>query len=245
MTSRPSPRHAAARSAPRRIALPSVLLTAAAVAFGGLALLPGPSSLAPRVTAADALQPEPVAAPPTPASTVTPNIALDAALTEGLAVVNAPKPRPSPQRASRSRDSARSSSTTGSAKPAAEYVRPGLGRRTSAYGRRWGRLHAGVDLAAGAGSPVRAVTRGVVQSARRESGYGLCVRVRHPDGTVSVYAHMSKLLVRAGEKVSAGERVGLEGNTGRSTGPHLHFEIRINGTPVNPSAWLRKRGVAV
>lgn len=236
MIARSSPRHAApAQPTPRRIALPGVLLTASALAFAGLAALPSPSAVQPRVTAADALQPQAVPAPTSPSPAVAPNVALGAALADGLAAAEAGESARAAERASRQREIA----------SAAEYVRPGLGRRTSPYGRRWGRLHAGVDLAAGTGSPVRAVTRGVVQSAQRESGYGLCVRIRHEDGTVSVYAHMSELLVEAGERVSAGERIGLEGNTGRSTGPHLHFEIRINGTPINPSTWLRKRGVTV
>jgi murein DD-endopeptidase MepM/ murein hydrolase activator NlpD len=78
-----------------------------------------------------------------------------------------------------------------------------------------------------------------------ESGYGKCVRITHPDGTVTVYAHMSELLVEAGSTVTAGQQIGREGNTGRSTGPHLHFEVRVDGTPVNPAAWLQARGVAV
>ena len=237
MIARNPPRHAALpQPTPRRIALPGVLLTVSALAFAGLATLPSPSAVAPRVTAAEALQPVVVPAPAAPSSSVAPNLALGEALAEGLAAAEARESARATERASRQREAARA---------AVEYVRPGLGRRTSAYGRRWGRLHAGVDLAAGTGSPVRAVARGLVQSARREGGYGLCVRIRHDDGTVSVYAHMSKLLVEAGERVSAGERVGLEGNTGRSTGPHLHFEIRINGTPINPSTWLRKRGVTI
>ena len=186
------------------------------------------------------------APPPRPTETVAPNLALDKALQEGLAAANSPAPAPpraAPSRASRSRNTAPDPQAD-TTSPVG-FARPGKGRRTSSYGRRWGRLHAGVDLAAGTGSPIRAVTDAVVESARRESGYGLCVRLRHADGTVSVYAHMSRLLVSTGEKVSAGQRIGLEGNTGRSTGPHLHFEIRVNGTPINPAAWLRKRGVAV
>jgi murein DD-endopeptidase MepM/ murein hydrolase activator NlpD len=131
------------------------------------------------------------------------------------------------------------------APPAAEFVRPGDGARTSGYGPRWGRLHAGVDLAAGTGAPVRATAAGTVLSAGVESGYGKCVRIAHPDGTVTLYAHMSELLVETGRAVAVGEQIGREGNTGRSTGPHLHFEVRVDGTPVNPAAWLQARGVAV
>lgn len=127
----------------------------------------------------------------------------------------------------------------------AEFVRPGVGRLTSPFGRRWGRLHGGIDLAAGTGSPIRAVTRGTVLDSGTEGGYGKVIRIAHPDGVVSVYAHMSALLVKAGDKVGSGEQIGREGNTGQSTGPHLHFEIRINGTPVNPAPWLAKRGIRI
>ncbi|MBC7374718.1 MAG: M23 family metallopeptidase [Frankiales bacterium] len=120
-----------------------------------------------------------------------------------------------------------------------------MGRLTSSYGRRWGRLHAGIDLASGIGSPVRAVAAGVVQSSGTESGYGQAVRIRHDDGTVTVYAHMSALLVSTGEQVSPGEQIGREGNTGHSTGPHLHFEVRVNGSPIDPIPWLRERGIDV
>jgi murein DD-endopeptidase MepM/ murein hydrolase activator NlpD len=126
-----------------------------------------------------------------------------------------------------------------------KYARPGVGRLTSSYGHRWGRLHAGIDLASGVGSPVRAAAAGTVVSARNEGGYGKCIRVEHADGTVTVYAHLSAFLVSAGEKVGPGEQIGREGNTGQSTGPHLHFEVRVGGAPVNPRAWLQARGVGV
>jgi murein DD-endopeptidase MepM/ murein hydrolase activator NlpD len=123
-----------------------------------------------------------------------------------------------------------------------KYARPGVGRVTSGFGTRWGRLHAGLDIAAGVGSPVMAAADGVVESARNEGGYGRCVRLRHADGTQTVYAHLSAFLVNPGEKVTAGEQIAREGNTGHSTGPHLHFEVRIGGAPVNPATWLRQRG---
>jgi murein DD-endopeptidase MepM/ murein hydrolase activator NlpD len=223
--------------------LPGVLLAAAGTAFAGLAAFPAasPVDLVPRVTAASALQPVALPAPQQV------NVALATALEQGLAVVDQPAPAP-PARASRSRTapapaagSARGSS--GDGVTGARYARPGRGRLTSSYGRRWGRLHAGIDLAAGTGSPIRAAGSATVLSAGWEGGYGRCVRLLHSDGTVTVYGHMSALLVRAGERVRAGEQIGREGNTGYSTGPHLHFEVRINGTPVNPVSWLRKRGV--
>ena len=230
-------RHAAPRnvSRPRAALLPGVLLTAAGIAFGGLAVLPASAAdVAPRVTAASALQPVALPAPEQV------NVTLSSALEQGLKVANSAKPSPSPlAKASRDRDED-ADEVSG-----AQFVRPGIGRLTSSYGRRWGRLHAGIDLASGIGSPIRAVTSGTVLSAGWEGGYGRCVRLLHSDGTITVYGHLSAITVNRGERVAAGERLGREGNTGQSTGPHLHFEVRINGTPVNPVTWLRKRGVAI
>lgn len=243
---RPVPRHAAPRgfSARRAAALPCLLLTAAGGAFAGLALMPPAvaGDNLPRVTAAQALAPVEVAAP-----VVNERLAL--ALAQG-AEAAAAQPRPAaPERASRTRTPPAPTAAPDAAdEPAAQsarFARPGRGRLTSGYGRRWGRLHAGIDLAAGMGSPIRAAATGVVLSAGAESGYGRVVRIVHADGTVTVYAHMSADLVSAGQRVQAGDLVGREGNTGRSTGPHLHFEVRVNGTPVNPLTWLRKRGVDV
>ena len=243
-----SGRHAAPRdpARSRTVLLPSVLLVAAGAAFGGMAIVPAAAADAPRVTAAAALAPVELAAAPVPADA---NRALMATLQKGLAAA-APKPvaKPAPvetrapARASRSRSTAtaRTEGISG-----ATWVRPGIGRLTSGYGRRWGRLHAGVDLASGIGSPVRAVGAATVLSARMEGGYGRCVRLQHADGTVTVYGHLSAFLVHAGERVAAGELIAREGNTGHSTGPHLHFEVRINGAPINPLPWLRKRGIAV
>jgi murein DD-endopeptidase MepM/ murein hydrolase activator NlpD len=124
-----------------------------------------------------------------------------------------------------------------------QFARPGVGPLTSRFGSRWGRLHAGIDLASGTGAPVSAAAEGTVLSAATEGGYGQVVRVQHADDTVTVYAHLSALLVRPGQRVPAGTVLGREGSTGHSTGPHLHFEVRIAGVPVDPLPWLRARGV--
>lgn len=131
------------------------------------------------------------------------------------------------------------------ARAASQYARPGVGRLTSGFGSRWGRLHRGVDLAAGTGSPVRAAAAGTVVAAGPEDGYGRAVRIRHADGSETLYAHNSVLLVSRGAQVSAGQQIAQEGNTGNSTGPHLHFEVRIHGQSVDPLDWLQDRGVAV
>jgi murein DD-endopeptidase MepM/ murein hydrolase activator NlpD len=243
-------RHAAPRpSRPRAALLPGVLMAAAGIAFGGLAAFPASAAdIAPRVTAASALQPValPAPAPAEAKAAVQANVLLNKALEQGLAVANKPQPvEPLPKKASRDRDASPEEDGDDAEVSDRLFVRPGLGRLTSSYGRRWGRLHAGIDLASGMGSPIRAVTNATVLSAGRESGYGYVVRLVHSDGTVTVYAHMSSISVNKGERVAAGERIGREGNTGRSTGPHLHFEVRINGTPVNPASWLRKRGIAL
>ena len=235
------PRHAAPR-ARRSVLLPGVLLVTAGTAFAGLAVLP--ASAAPelsRVTAAAAMAPVELAAP------IPANVELYSALSQGLVVASKPKPpavppRPAPAKASRDRSAA---AATVQGLTSRGFARPGAGRLTSGYGRRWGRLHAGIDLASGIGSPVRAAADGRVESAGWEGGYGRAVRITHSDGTVTIYGHMSALLVDSGERVVAGQLIGREGNTGQSTGPHLHFEVRVNGTPVNPLPWLRKRGISL
>lgn len=120
------------------------------------------------------------------------------------------------------------------------YIKPIYGgRKTSGYGMRWGRLHKGVDWAVPVGTTIFASSAGTVVRADYNGSYGKCVLISHPDGRMTRYAHCSKLLVSKGDYVEQGETIALSGNTGRSTGPHLHFEIIINGSPVNPLKYIK------
>ena len=112
-------------------------------------------------------------------------------------------------------------------------------RFTSGYGRRWGRLHAGTDLAGAHGSPVVATADGTVTHAGWESGYGQLVTVRHAFGIETRYAHLSEIKVNVGDRVSRGERIGDMGNSGNSTGTHLHYEVRVGGNPVTPMTFIK------
>ena len=116
------------------------------------------------------------------------------------------------------------------------YTSPGYKYVTSEFGGRWGRLHAGIDLKVFIGDTIRsAFENGVVRISKfNKRGYGYYVVVRHDNGLETLYGHMSKILVEEGQHVKAGEAVGLGGSTGRSTGPHLHFELRYLGNPINP-----------
>jgi murein DD-endopeptidase MepM/ murein hydrolase activator NlpD len=113
----------------------------------------------------------------------------------------------------------------------------GFGYRHDPKGRGT-RNHAGIDLAAPRGTAIFATAEGVVTSAKYESGYGNVVRIRHGFGFETVYAHQSRMRVRPGQEVSRGEQIGDMGSTGRSTGSHLHYEVRVNGQPVNPMIYL-------
>ena len=126
-------------------------------------------------------------------------------------------------------------------------VAPVTGPVTSPFGYRWGRLHAGIDFGVPVGTPVLAVEAGVVQRvSSSRGGYGNLTVLQHPDGTLTFYAHQSQLLVAEGQPVTAGQQIGLSGNTGHSTGPHLHFEVRPGGgDPVDPRAWLAGHGTPV
>jgi murein DD-endopeptidase MepM/ murein hydrolase activator NlpD len=112
-------------------------------------------------------------------------------------------------------------------------------RFTSGFGRRWGRMHEGLDLAGGYGSPIYTTADGVVTHAGWKSGYGNLVEVRHAFGLTTRYRHMSAIKVTVGQKISRGDRIGDMGNTGRSTGTHLHYEVRIDGKAVNPMSFIK------
>jgi murein DD-endopeptidase MepM/ murein hydrolase activator NlpD len=117
-------------------------------------------------------------------------------------------------------------------------------RFTSGYGYRRDpkngrqRMHSGIDLAAPKGTPIYATADGVVSSAGAERGYGNTVRIRHEFGFETVYAHKSRIRVQPGQRVSRGDHIGDMGATGRATGVHLHYEVRLNGRPVNPMVYL-------
>lgn len=123
------------------------------------------------------------------------------------------------------------------------YVWPTHGTFTSGYGWRWGRMHRGIDVAGPVGTPIVAAAGGVVvRSGWNSGGYGNLVDIRHPDGSLTRYAHNSRLLVREGQQVAQGQQIAEMGSTGRSTGPHLHFEIHLPGAgTVNPMAHLPRR----
>ncbi len=112
-------------------------------------------------------------------------------------------------------------------------------RFTSGFGRRWGRMHNGSDFAGARGTPIYATADGVVTHSGTQSGYGRLVKIQHDFGIETRYAHQSRLLVNVGDRVTRGQQIGEMGNTGRSTGTHLHYEIRVGGTPVNPMNYIR------
>ncbi|MFN7678586.1 MAG: peptidoglycan DD-metalloendopeptidase family protein [Cyanobacteriota bacterium] len=124
---------------------------------------------------------------------------------------------------------------------AGPWLWPTNGVFTSAYGWRWGRMHKGIDIANNVGTPILAAQSGEVTFAGwSDGGYGYLVELTHPDGSRSLYAHQSRILVQVGEEVRKGQQIGQMGSTGRSTGPHLHFEIHAPGLgAVNPMEFLR------
>ncbi len=124
------------------------------------------------------------------------------------------------------------------------YVNPTEGRFTSGFGARWGTSHQGIDIAGPVGTPIYAMTEGVVEEAGAASGFGLWVVLRHPDGTQTVYGHVNRIFVEEGQRVGAGEEIAEMGNKGHSTGPHLHFEVWAeDGTKLNPIPWLQDHGI--
>ena len=121
---------------------------------------------------------------------------------------------------------------------AAGLVWPVHGTLTSGFGPRWGRMHEGIDIAGGSGTPIAAAATGTVISAGWSGGYGQLVVLDHGNGLSTAYAHLSSIAVSAGQTVPQGSVVGGMGTTGSSTGVHLHFEVRVNGSAVNPLGYL-------
>jgi len=118
------------------------------------------------------------------------------------------------------------------------YIRPVNGRLTSPFGPRWGRLHAGQDIGAPSGTPIKAARAGRIIKAGNGGGYGNLTLIDHGGGIVTAYAHQSRFGAPEGAQVTQGQVIGFVGSTGNSTGPHLHFEVRVNGTQRNPAPYL-------
>jgi len=132
------------------------------------------------------------------------------------------------------------------AAPPGSWVRPIQDSPiTSGFGIRWGRLHAGVDFSAHIGTPIYAASNGTVLAAGPASGFGQWVKIRHPGNVVTVYGHIRGWTVTVGQAVRAGQLIAHSGNEGRSTGPHLHFEIRPGDSPVDPVVFYAAHGVAL
>lgn len=129
--------------------------------------------------------------------------------------------------------------TVASAGPSADgWAWPASGPVTSGFGRRWGRMHEGIDIGAASGAPIWAARDGIVTYTGRMGGYGNLVLIDHGGGIVTAYAHQSRIATSPGARVSAGQRIGSVGSTGNSTGSHLHFEVRVGGSPRNPLRYL-------
>jgi murein DD-endopeptidase MepM/ murein hydrolase activator NlpD len=112
-------------------------------------------------------------------------------------------------------------------------------RFTSGYGPRWGQMHRGTDFAARSGTPIYATADGVVARAEWWGGYGRVVYIKHAFGIETRYAHLAKIRVKKGQRVSRGQKIGDMGNSGKSTGTHLHYEVRVDGKDVNPMIYIK------
>jgi murein DD-endopeptidase MepM/ murein hydrolase activator NlpD len=122
---------------------------------------------------------------------------------------------------------------------------PFQGRITSTFGHRENpfggsnvETHKGLDISGPIGSPVKAMAEGTVEFAGRRGGFGNCIMLKHANGFETLYGHLSEIKVRVGEKIEIGQTIGKIGSTGRSTGPHLHYEIHKNGHQINPQSFL-------
>lgn len=235
----------------RGLTLPGAAAAALTLTATGAAVVPGLSG----GTAVADTQPRPPA-PPT-AAAVTGNPSAD---TQHIADARAGIRRVElAAQASRARAQARARASRAAARTkileerkaelekAHDWVLPVESYRfSSPYGFRWGRLHAGDDFAAPIGTPALAMSTGTVVFAGEQSGYGKKLEIRYWDGTMAWYGHLDRIDVGVGQEVTPGQVVGAVGNTGHSTGPHLHLEIHPDGGgPVDPAPWLAEQGLRI
>lgn len=125
------------------------------------------------------------------------------------------------------------------------WVKPAQGPLSSLFAARWGAFHYGIDFAAAYGSTVRAASAGTVIRSGWYGGYGQIVIIDHGNGITTRYGHNSQLLVSVGDHVEAGDPISKVGSTGQSTGPHCHFEVRMDDVPEDPLSWLEQHDVSV
>ena len=116
---------------------------------------------------------------------------------------------------------------------------PSRGSISSVFGERWGKTHKGIDIASKSGTPIYSALEGTVSYAGWESGYGNLIQVSSANDTIVIYGHCSSIKVKPKAVVHKGDLIGKVGSTGHSTGPHLHFEVRVGGVAVNPIKYLQ------
>lgn len=119
-----------------------------------------------------------------------------------------------------------------------KLLRPNDGKVSSDFGMRWGKMHKGIDIANNTGAPIYAAMDGKISYAGWMEGYGNVIKIDHGNNLETIYAHCNLIRVKLGNEVKKGEYIGDVGSTGKSTGPHVHFEIRVNGTPQNPNNYI-------
>lgn len=154
---------------------------------------------------------------------------------------SAPETRSRKQRASR----AQTRTGVGEPEQLPVWIRPASGPLSSLFAARWGTFHYGIDIAAGYGSTVHAASAGTVIRSGWYGGYGQIVIIDHGDGVTTRYGHNSTLLVSVGDHVEAGTPIAKVGSTGASTGPHCHFEVRVDDVPTDPMDWLEEHDVSM
>ena len=122
--------------------------------------------------------------------------------------------------------------------PVVGFVTSGFGARSAPFGGGRRQFHKGLDISNRTGTPIMATAQGTVLKAGHDGAYGLSVEINHGGGIVTKYAHMQRFVVQPGQYVKRGEVIGYIGMTGRTTGPHLHYEVILNGVPVNPMRYI-------
>lgn len=169
------------------------------------------------------------------------SLSMDVTLTKARPVLPEPEAPPAPSNAQHEREGGTGAGPVrggGKATSTGGYIWPTQGKISSRFGQRGGRLHAGLDIAAPSGTPIKAARGGTVTMAGVAGGYGNAVYIDHGDNVITRYGHMSKITTRRGVRVGQGDQIGLVGSTGNSTGPHLHFEVRVGGVAKNPEGYL-------